>query len=430
MKSYTILQSSVALLIGLLTSLPTPALGAPSSDVRLEIDTSASYQVKENYLVRENLELIRDWHFTRDRSYNLVNVHPLLSFAANEHFEGYLGGDIFWENPVEEDQDNEIDGELTAACLTIKGGNIRTDLGIQPVLLGNGFIMADDAPAAVLHMDIGKGYAEFKGALAFDSSPLFGLTLGYRPGYFERVEIFGAQFRDQDDAFAASLPLIYQLFSDLSSEGTLNYYGASARLFIGDTLLSLTGAYQNGEYTITDGTREVITDVEAWFGDISLERNVTEWFSIDIFCFYASGEQVDKPFDGELNALVSIMPYNPRAAIFFDPDFFDNDDADRLTFGGSFAGGVIAPGIHITLISSWGVSAEVSWINFYADEELTDGSRWYGWEADVEVSYTFRDQYQIFVQAARFEHGDFFESCLDETMDPAMQFTVGMSATF
>ncbi len=430
MESYTILQSSVALLIGLLTSLPIPALGAPSSDVRLEIDISASYQVKENYLVRENLELIHDWHFTRDRSYNLVNVHPLLSFAANEHLEGYLGGDIFWENPVEDDQDNEIDGELTAAYITMKGGNIRTDLGIQPVLVGNGFIMADDAPAAVLHMDIGKGYAEFKGALAFDSSSLFGLTLGYRPGYFERVEIFGAQFRDQDDAFAASLPLIYQLVSDLSSEGTLNYYGVSAKLFIGDALLSLAGAYQNGEYTIANRTREVTTDVDAWFGDIGLERNFAEWLSIGIFCFYASGEQVDEPFDGELNALVSIMPYNPRAAIFFDPDFFDNDDADRLTFGSSVAGGVIAPGIHITLISSGGLSAEVSWINFYAGEELTDGSRWYGWEADVEVSYTFREQYQLFVQAARFEHGDFFESRLDETMDPAVQFTVGMSATF
>ncbi len=430
MIPYDNFRSAMVLLIALLAFPVIPGFCEPSSQVRLEIDISESYHVKENYLVRENLGQVHDIHFTRDRSYNLVNVHPSISFTANAHLEGYLGGDIFWENPVEDEEDNEIDGELTTAYLSMKGGNIRTDIGVQPVLFGNGYIMADDAPAALLYMDFGKGYAEIKGAMAFDISPLFGLTLGYRPGYFEKVEIFGAQFRDQDDAFAASLPLAWQVVSDFKSEGTLNYYGAAAKLFIGDALLSLTGAYQNGEYTITNETREVSVDVDAWFGDISLERNFSEWFSMGIFCFYASGEPIGETFDGELNSLVSIMPYNPRATIFFDPDFFDNDDADQLTFGGSFAGGVIAPGINITLISPWGLSAEASWIYFYADEELKDGSQWYGWEADINVSYTFREQYQVFVQAARFEHGDYFESLLDETVDPAMRFTAGLSATF
>jgi hypothetical protein len=430
MRFYTLLSFSLALLLSALSIPAIPALTTAASQAHLELEISESYNIKKNYLHRDQLERVDDLHFLRDHSYNLVNITPSLLLTAEKHLEAFFSADLFWENPVEDDHSNGIDTELNSAFISLKGSNIRADLGFQPVLFGNGFIMADNVPAAVLHMDFGKGYAEIKGALALDSSPLFGLTLGYRPGYFERMELFGARFSDRDDAFAASTPLIYQLLSDLNSNGTLDYYGASARRFVGNALLSVTGAIQTGQFTIWNGTRQATTDVDAWFGDISLERNFSEWLNIGIFCFYASGEQVEMPLEGKLNALVSVNSYNPRAIIFFDPDFFDNDDADRLTFGGGFPGGVIAPGIQVTMIAPWGLSADAAWINFYADKELTDGARWYGWETDVEISYKFRDQYQFFVEFARFQHGDYFESRLEETVDPAMRLTVGLNAAF
>jgi hypothetical protein len=430
MHPYTTLSSSLALLLSVLNLLVIPALGAAATQTALEIEISEAYTLKENDLQRDNLERVNDLHFQRDRSYNLINITPSLSLTAEKHLEAFLSADLVWENPVEDDRHNGVDAELNSAFISIKGGKLRTDLGFQPVLIGNGFIMADNVPAAVVHMDFGKGYAEMKSVLALDSSPLFGLTLGYRPGYFEHIEIFAARFQDQDDAFAASAPLVYQLWRDLSSEGSLTYYGASARLFAGNALLSMTGACQTGEFTISNGIRDATTDVDAWFGDIGLERNFSEWLNIGIFCFFASGEQIDRPLEGKLNAWVSVNSYNPRAVIFFDPDFFDNDDADRLTFGGGFGGGLIAPGAQIAIVSPWGLSAQAAWINFYADKALEDGARWYGWEADVEISYTFRDQYRLFVEAARFEHGNYFESRLDETIDPAMRITVGLSAAF
>lgn len=426
------LKNPFAIMLLILALLPCAVTGAETSDVQLEIDISASYHVQENYLQREGLELIDHLHFAEDRSFKLVQLHPSLSFGADKNVYGVFGADITWENPAEEEND-ELEADVTVAYLGINGGNIRMDLGIQPVQFGNGFIMTDNVLAAAIHMNRGNGYAELKAARAMDSSPMVGLTLGYRPGYFERLEIFGIWFSDQDNIFAYSIPLVYQVLLDLSSEGRLYYFGAAADLFVGDAMLTLVGAYQTGQYTIGyrnmyGSSGEVHAEVRAYFGDISLEQNLSGWCTAGVFCYLASGD--DTPSNSDLEAFLSITPYNPRAAIFFDPDFEDNDDAERFTYGGGFFGGVIAPGVKLTLLFEGGLTADASLIYLFAHQALDDGSQWYGWEVDLAIGYAFGEKYRLFVEAARFEHGDYFESLLAERTDPAVRLVAGVHATF
>ena len=250
-------------------------------------------------------------------------------------------------------------------------------------------------------------------------------TLGYRPGYFENLALFGIWFKDQDDAFAAAIPYIYQLLLEPRSEGDLYWAGASAEILVGKALFTAVGAYQWGDLKLYNDTAHANYSVSAYLADISLEGNLASWCSLGAFLFTAGGD--DTPLNRDLNSFVAIMPYNPRAAIFFDPEFQGRDPEDRkLTFSGGLFGGVIAPGLTLHLESETGFSAETTVATFYAQQDLNDGSRWYGWEADLELSYTFFQNYTLFFEAARFTHGDYYASLLNDNVDPATRLSVGI----
>jgi len=236
-------------------------------------------------------------------------------------------------------------------------------------------------------------------------------------------------FKDQDDAFAKAIPRIYQVLLEPKSDGDLYWAGVSADLFVGKALFSAVGAYQWGEFRLYNDTASLRRAVSAFLADLSVEGNLSDWCSLGAFVFVAGGD--DKPLRDDLNAFVSIMPFNPRAAIFFDPEFLGRDeDAEKLTFNGGFFSGVIAPGLTLNLVSASGLSLETTVATFFAHQALDDGSRWYGWEVDLGVSYDFARFYTLYFEAARFEHGDYYESLLNEKIDPATRFSIGLRASF
>jgi hypothetical protein len=205
--------------------------------------------------------------------------------------------------------------------------------------------------------------------------------------------------------------------------------GAAAEVMVGKALFSAVGAYQWGRLRLFNDTASARYDVSAYLVDLSLEGNLAHWCSLGAFVFVTGGD--DTPMNRDLNTFVAIMPFNPRATIFFDPEFLGRDPEDQmLTFNGGFFGGVIAPGLTLNLESAAGFSAEATIATFYAQEDLDDGSRWYGWEADLELSYTFSLDYTLFLEAARFRHGDYYESLLEEDIDPATRLSVGLRASF
>jgi hypothetical protein len=394
-------------------------------DYQLGLDTGGSWNRHENYLDRGSLGLPSQLHFTSDRSYALLWADPYLSFSPRKGITGYLQADFSWEDSDVEVAEEGFEAELTQAYLSLAKGGVGADLGLQTVNFGNGLIMADDVPAALLNLNRGKGYLQLALARALDSSPMAAAVLGYRPGYYENLSLFGIWFNDRDDAFARSIPYIYQLLLEPHSEGDLYWAGGSAEIMVGKALLTAVGAYQWGELELYNDRNRASYDVSAYLADLSLSGNPAPWCSLGAFLFAAGGD--DTPLNRELNTFIAVMPYNPRAAIFFDPEFLGRDPEERiLTFNGGFFSGVIAPGLTLDLESAAGFSAGATVAAFYAPEKLDDGSRWYGWEIDLELSYTFLKDYTLFLEAAQFRHGDYFESLLNEDVDPATRLSIGV----
>jgi hypothetical protein len=295
--------------------------------------------------------------------------------------------------------------------------------------------------AAILNVTGDTTYLEIKAAQVEDTSPMVGAAVGYRPGRFERLELFGIWFSDHDDIFAGSLPLRIQALTNPTSEGNLYWIGASAELFAGPALFSMVAAYQTGRFTIEDTLRNAsppptmlsykyTQDVDAYFIDMSLEGNVVEWASLGAFCFVASGDA--KRVNGPLKAAIGINADNPRMTIFFDPDFLDRDNEDRFSFSGVTSGGVIAPGIGLTLQPLDDLTVDVSAATFFAQEALPSGEQWYGYEIDLGATVRLFEQHALFVDVARFEHGDYFEAWLGRSAapDPAMRVVIGARLVF
>jgi hypothetical protein len=406
-----------------------PATPAWAADYHLGLDFGSSYNSHANYLDGGSLGVLDQLHFTDDRSFLLMRADPYLSFNLQNGIGGYIQADANWENSDDEGTDEAVEIDLTNAYLSLSKAGVSANLGLQTINFGDGLIMADNVPAAVLDFKHGKGYMQLAWAQALDSSPILAATIGVHPGYFEHAALFGIWFRDQDDAFAKAIPLIYQLLLESRSEGDLYWTGISADLFVGKALFSAMGAYQWGEFKLYNDTTSLSRAVSAFLADLSVEGNLSDWCSLGAFVFVASGD--DTPLRDDLNAFVSIMPFNPRAAIFFDPEFMAQDEnAEKLSFNGGFFGGVIAPGLTLNLVSASGLALETTLATFYAHQALDDGSQWYGWEVDLGVSYNFARFYTLYAEAARFEHGNYYESLLKEKVDPAMRFSIGLRASF
>jgi hypothetical protein len=398
-------------------------------DYHLGLDLGGSYTRHANYLDRGSLGLANQLHFSSERAYSLMWADPNLSFTLKKGVSGYIQADITWENSDVEVAEEGVETELTNAYLSLSKGGASADVGLQTVSFGNGRIMADEVPAAVINLDQGKGYLQLTLAQVLDSSPMAAATLGYRPGYLEKVALFGIWFNDRDNGYANAIPYIYRLLFTPNSDGDLYWVGASTEFFVGGAQFSAVGAYQWGSLRLYNDTISATQDVSAYMADISLEGNLTSWCSLGAFVFLSSGD--DTPRRGDVNTFVAIMPYNPRVVIFFDPEFLGRDPDDKmLTFNGGFFGGVIAPGLTLHLESESAFSADGTIATFYAQQDLNDGSRWYGWEVDLELSYAFAKDYTLYVEAAQFSHGDYYESLLNEPLDPATRLSVGIRCQF
>lgn len=400
-----------------------------SANYQLGLDLVAGFSSHANYLDRSSLDLPDQRHFSEDRSYLLMRAEPYLSINLKDKVGVFIEADIDWENPRQEGDEEPVEIELTNANLSLSESGVSATVGLQTISFGNGLIMVDDVPAAAVEFKHGKGYLQWTLAQALDKSPMMAATIGFHPGYYENAALFGIWFQDQEDAFAKAIPPIYQLLLEPGSDGDLYWAGATAELFVGKAQLSVMGAYEWGQLRLFNASNSLSRNVSAYLADLSLEGNLSEWCSLGAFVYVTSGD--DAPLRGDLNAFVSIMPFNPRADIFFDPEFLGRDTKDdKLTFNGGFFGGVIAPGLTLNLVSASGLSLKTTLATFYAHQALDDGSRWYGWEIDLGLNYDFARIYTIYAEAARFEHGDYYESLLKEDVDPAVRFFVGLRASF
>ncbi len=407
------------LLVSIFTLLFQPC-GAAALDHHLGVEMGWTHYSLNNYFDQSQ------WRFSRDENNHVFSVTPELYFWVRDGVSGHLQADLTWKPDPDEDED-ALEADLIIAYLSLSNETMNVDFGRKLVQFGNGLIMVDDTLAASFGLNRGKTFVEMKAAQVGDNSPMVGLSMGIRPGDFEQLELFGVWFQDNDDIFANSVSFDLQ-FLDITSSGDLYWIGAAADLFVGQAYLTAVGAIQQGRINLQGNSQKRAADVRAYFADIGVEVNLDQRSSLGAFCFMTSGDR--DPLQGDIKAALSILAYNPRAAIFFDDDFMDRDDTENFTYSGVTSGGVIAPGLTFAFEPSHGFLLAATVATFYAQEKRPDGSRWYGWEADLELSYAFGGRYKLLVTAACFQHGDYFESVLGEIPDSATLLSVGVNVEF
>ena len=405
--------------------------------------SAAEYQfgveISENFITQTHLLDRNENRFSYDETLNFLRVSPGLSFNSEDTVTGFLRADAIWEHYFKGDQtrgyisnnsDSDFDLELSDAFVGLKSNDFSAQLGFQPFEFGNGFIFSDNVPGATVQYENSRFYLDLAGMQVFDSSLMLGVTAGYRPGLFESFEAFAVWFEDEDDAFLETLlPVLSNYLTQAQVEsldqrkGHLYWFGISASKFLGNFYFNFTGAYELGEVEIGRQNGKFNQDISAYFFDAAVDTNLTDKISMGLFCFLASGDS--QPQQGDFSVFLSPLPYNAHAFIFFDPNFMDRDIEESLIFGGVTPLGVISPGIHLTVAAAPDLLVKGSLAAFFAQDVPSDAERWYGWEMDLEIEYNYRKKYTFYVQAAWFEHGDFFKQLLDETPDPAFRLLVG-----
>lgn len=364
--------------------------------------------------------------FSRDRDYNLLTVSPLLDVSLSGQAFILLSGDLEWtyepDTAAEGYSESEVTGVWTAASLTLGDRPIQLCLGVQAMKFGTNLITVDEVPAVRLTAAAGRWSLDLQAARIMEQSPMAGLDLGFRPGPFESVNFFGAWYRDEENALAASLPDLYQVL-DPTSSGELWWAGVTAQLFLGKILMSATAVYEQGDIRFEHLLGQTRRDVAAYLMDVGLEVNAGDQVSLGLFLFTASGD--DDLRDDTLESFVSPLPYNTRATIFFDPEWLDRYIDEEIIYGGATVHGVVAPGGSITLAPIEALLMTGRVAIFYPQVNGPEGRNWYGWEADLDISYTLTDNFELFAQAARFEHGDYFENSQGDAPEPSLLFAIG-----
>lgn len=346
--------------------------------------------------------------FDRNEIYNILGFSPDLFVSAGKSVGCYLLTDIYWIHTWDTKESDEWNFELTNAYLSLSHKRISGRIGLQPFQFGSGLILYNDEPGITLDLGLARSFRlELKAAGVMETSPIASISFAYHPDFFEEIRLFSVWFRDEDDGFANLLRQSVNIYN-IHSSGNLFWYGVGAELFIGDMYLSGTGILQRGAVKFEGNSNQNSYDISAYLIDIALDYNMTDWISVRTFCFVASGDR--RPREGDLTAFVSPIPYNPRASIFFDPEFFDREVSDALSLGGMVWNGVVAPGVKFDFHPTKSFTAEITLATFYTNDKPSADREWYGWEMDNLLSYNFRDRHELFLEAAFFEHGDFYNN--------------------
>ncbi len=388
-------------------------------------------EVFEGVFKEDNFTDESEAFFDYDATYNIFAVYPNAYINFNDNFNAYALAELewfyAWDDPSADDK-SDLDATLADLFLNYTGTDLTVDVGLVPFALGKGVVFYSDEPGVAIRYD-GWRRTYIKGEMfrVFDHSPMATLTLGYVPGFLESVEFVGAWYQDADDKIAKLYQSVYEE-TEPASEGDLFWAGLQADFFVSDFYISGLMLQQFGSVEIDDGKTLTDYDVSAYLVDLELNYNLSNQFSSGIFFFAASGDT--HPASGNLHAFMSPMPFNPRTAIFFNGGFERYDVEEAVVLGGVTWDGVMAPGVKFEYQPDFKFAAELAVAMLFPQGHLFDSDDWYGWEADMRVSYAFYQNHQVFVEAGILNHGNFFKKTVGFRPDSATRLVAGLSLVF
>lgn len=363
-----------------------------------------------------------------DDTYAILGAYPNVAVAFNDHFSAFFQAGLEWTHSWDAADGDDWDADVIAAAVGYSSGTVSADIGVQAFRPGRGLITHSDEPGVSVRLDPWDPiYIKGEVFQVMDASPLAVLTLGYRPGFLETVEIFGAGYHDADEDLSA----VFAPFmdgADVATSADLYWVGAAAEVFIQKAYLTGLWIGQFGRVTpegpgLPDGM-----DVAAFLVDLEMRYPMMDNLSAAVFLFASNGDS--RPLDDRLTVFVSPMPFNDRTAIFFNGGFARFDVEKRMTLGGVTWDGVIAPGIGLDYEPLPKIAMRLKSALLFSENGSWDRESRYGWETDTSVRYEFYPDQQLFFEAGVLVHGDYWKARTGFRPDPSTRLAAGLELVF
>ena len=377
--------------------------------------------------------------FSKDEWSDTILVSPSFMLSPVKKLRIYGLTVLAWQRTFHP-EDDETDADLSNAFLCYLGDNATVYAGLQPFSIGRGFVFEDNTPGLSVDAPLTrKSTLGIKAAHVKGNSRLYSVDVGFEPGLFEKILVFGALYHDDDDTTADLVDAFYiwrtlwnvNVVPLTMSRGKIFYAGIAADFFAGDFFVKATGIVQHGSMTLSTEDPDLTRDIRfrSYLADVEISKNFSPSWSMSGIFFVRSGGTADSSKDS-YHTFIAPRPMNYRTVVFSNDQF-----GPYLNESGFYSQGVVIPGLVAPALTvSWTpadnlmVKTLVSMLYPFSRPE--DGASFYGWEWDMSFSYKFRRKWELFGEAGYFDHGDFFKDEQAKVPEPATRFLGGIKVEF
>jgi hypothetical protein len=331
-----------------------------------------------------------------------------------------------------------------------------------------GYVLDSYALGVALEADLELGF-DLPARLALDAllpdgrfveagkrSPFVHLDAAYLLSFLEELGLLFAWYHDGDDslanimyavlseaALAGGLPTrpLYLALQDpdtrITTRGNLFWVGARGRLVFDGWSLGALAVLEAGGFELTVAgqtpagervSRSGRADCLGGLLDLDLQVDVTDDLGLGAFFLFQSGEtfgpdELRAGLAGRYTSFLAVYPYVTRMNLFFSGGMNENFSARTFSTSGVNGRGVLAPG----LSAGWDIHSSLnlvlrSALLFSQGAHLQSGSRFYGWETDLELRWTPLSWLRVSLEADYLLSGGFFDFAKPiEELQPAAQ---------
>ncbi|NMB76683.1 MAG: hypothetical protein GYA21_16325 [Myxococcales bacterium] len=340
------------------------------------------------------------------------------------------------------------------------GNSEWLDLRAGKLLLsaGGGFLMdnyalglsaqadLDEAGAAPVRLELDAVFPNGDFSASGKRSPLIYAEAAWLRSWLEEIGLFAGYFHDGDSNLAEILRsvmlevvlhgdiaqtadprLLYAatLEADIQTEGDLFYLGVHGNLLFARGSLSWTAAVEFGSFshlttlpragTFPGLTRTGRSECLGGMLHLATHWDVTERLTLGGFFLYLSGESfsaddIRSKNVGRFGSFIGIYPWITATNLFFSGGMNQTFGARSLSASGVNARGVLAPGLDLGWDIVEGLTLRLVGATLFSQgAHLDSGGRFYGVEADLNLSWDISCHLQLLAEADYLWTGDFFD---------------------
>lgn len=441
--------------------LPSMPAAARAASPWMPDRTDVGFGMFHRYLAEENMPLAFPFRGeTRDDAFYLG--HLVASLDADWHGvgevyivldSGELSERTILDDTIENDRSDDAffqQGYFESYFLDDKG--VAFKIGQQHLVFGEGFILDDFLLSGQVGFNLNRWWGipwnlyasvtRVRGASVYTQ-----LRAVHPVSSFEKLSLSLGWLHDAEGFVAEILETVGYRKPGLFPEGVT--FDSGANLF----WLALFGNRHLSFCTIEAvailefGWLRVLAEREerrvfeadvpslGFLVDLSLSRNLTERWMLEVFFLMGSGDENPASAvrqERTLGTFLSIVPFIRRTNIFFNGGINESLSTRSFASAGHEGRGFIVPGLTLTWFATDWLLLELksAYLRAYARQPAGFRGRDYGWETDLTGYREVGKHVRLSVEADVLLPGSFFASEQEPDPDPAYRFVGGIDVCF